>query len=117
MKKRVIKKKVRIFIVMFLLLTIAVSSSLFLLSKTPKAKIVGSWTTDGVTIYKFNRNNTGSLIVSLKEYDFKYKINKDTLEIDFKNEKSTDSKYTYTFKDKKLLLEGDNGSFTFIRKK
>ena len=50
------------------------------------------------------------------EFPFTYKINADTLEIDFENEKSTDSKYTYKFDDNKLILNGDNGTFTFIKK-
>ncbi len=107
------KKKIIIGIILMLLLVL-----LFLLfmNKQPKDKLVGTWTTDGVTIYKFNNNNSGALMVSSKEYKFKYKINKDRLFIDFENERSTDSEYTYSFESGKLILEGDNGSFTFIRK-
>ena len=102
--------------ILIVIVIIAIIILLLGLNKTSKQSIIGTWTTDGVTIYKFNKNNTGSLIVSLKEYEFTYKINDDTLEIDFKNEKSEDSKYKYTFEDNKLILNGDNGKFTFIKK-
>ena len=105
---------------MLVLVVVALAALIMLimgLKKSDKDSIVGTWTTDGVTVYQFNKNNTGLLIVSLKEYEFTYKIKDDTLEIDFKNERSTDSKYTYTFEDNKLILKGDNGTFTFIKKK
>ena len=104
---------------MIILIIIVICAIIVLLlgaRKTPKDSILGSWTTDGVTIYEFNKDNTGKLIVSLKEYEFTYVIGNDTLLINFENEKSEDSKYTYTFEDDKLILEGDNGKFTFIRK-
>ena len=110
------KKKI---VIMLILITIVLAAIIILLlglRKTPKTSIIGTWTTDGVTIYKFNKNNTGALIVPLQEYEFTYKINEDTIEIDFKNETSEDSKYTYTFDDNRLILNGDNGKFTFIKK-
>ena len=110
------KKKIIIMLILIGILLIAIITLLLGLRKTPKTSIIGTWTTDGVTIYKFNKNNRGLLIVSLKEYEFRYKINNNTLEIDFENEKLEDSKYTYTFKDNKLILDGDNGKFTFIKK-
>ena len=110
------KKKIIVMIVLILIVVCAIIALLLGLRKTPKTSLIGTWTTDGVTIYKFNKDNTGNLIVSLKEYQFTYEIDKNTLKIDFKNEKSEDSEYTYTFEDNKLILEGDNGKFTFIRK-
>ena len=80
-----------------------------------KNKFIGSWTTDGVTIYEFRKDNTGVLKVSLSDYDFKYEIKDDKLYIDFKNPKSEDSEYTYEFKDDKLILTGKYGVFTFKR--
>ena len=111
------KKKTKAITLIALVIIIIIFSILLILkNKKPEFKIKGTWTTDGVTIYKFNEDNTGSLIVSLKEYAFTYKIDKNTLEINFENEKSTDSKYIYTLEDNTLILNGDNGKFTFIRK-
>ena len=81
--------------------------------KTKSNTIIGSWTTDGVTIYTFNKDNTGVLKVSLTEYDFTYTIDDKNLFIDLKNEKAKDVNYTYKFKDDKLILNGENGEFTF----
>ena len=81
-----------------------------------KAKLVGTWTSDNITIYEFYKNNTGKLIVSLNEYDFNYKLKDKYLYIDFENEKSEDSKYSYLFKKKKLILMNEKGTFTFTKK-
>ena len=110
------KKKITIMIIL-IVVALAILIVLILgLRESPKANLIGIWTTDGVTIYEFDRNNKGKLVVSVGEFPFTYKINADTLEIDFENEKSTDSKYTYKFDDNKLILNGDNGTFTFIKK-
>ena len=111
------KKKIIIMIILIVISLVTLIALIFGLKKSPKGNLIGTWTTDGVTIYEFNKNNTGKLIVSVGEYAFSYKIKDDTLEIDFENEKSTDSKYTYSFDNEKLILEGDNGTFTFVRKK
>ena len=81
-----------------------------------KSKIVGIWTTDNVTTYEFYKNNTGKLIVSLSEHEFKYSLKKNILYIDFENEKLEDSKYKYKFTNKKLILSNEKGEFKFIRK-
>ena len=75
-----------------------------------------TWTSDNITIYEFYKNNTGKLIVSLNEYDFNNKLKDKYLYIDFENEKSEDSKYSYLFKKKKLILMNEKGTFTFTKK-
>lgn len=110
------KKKIRIMIVLIVIVLILIVLALVGTKKTPRAQIVGTWTTDGVTIYEFEKGNTGKLIVSLGEYEFTYKITDDTLEIDFENERSSDAKYTYKIEENKLILRGDNGTYTLIRK-
>ena len=64
---------------------------------SPKARIVGTWTTDSVTVYEFYKNNTGKLIVSLTEYDFRYSLKNHTLSIVFDSEKSKDTNYQMEF--------------------
>ena len=96
----------------FLVIIILVIKVVF----SDKLKLVGTWTNDNVTIYEFYKNNTGKLIVSLHEYEFNYKLKDNYLYIDFENEKSEDSKYSYSFKEKKLILKNENGTFTFIKK-
>ena len=110
------KKKIIIMLVLICLVIIAIIILLLGNKPSHKNKIVGSWTTDGITIYEFKKNNTGKLIVSLGEYPFTYKITDNTLEINFKDDKVTDSKFTYSIENGKLILNGDNGTFTFKKK-
>ncbi len=112
-KKRKIKKRFVILFcgVIFLLFLGILGKRVF--KKNP---LLGTWTSDQVTIYEFHKNHTGKLIVSLNEYGFQYKIKGDTLYIDFKNEKSEDSEYTYTINDNQLFLKNEKGIFIFTRK-
>ena len=115
--KKIKKTKIKRFILLIISI-IAILFLIFVIIKKPEEKeksktIIGTWTTDGVTNYQFNKNGTGILIVPLSEYEFTYKMEDDSLLIDFKNEKSTDSKYKFYFEDEKLILEGTNGKFTF----
>jgi len=118
MKKIKLKKK-------YIIILVSVIAILFLtcvIFVIPKHKeesknIIGTWTTDGVTIYQFNENGIGKLIVPLSDYDFTYKIENDSLSIDFKNEKSIDSKYIYYFEEDNLILGGSNGKFIFKKLK
>ena len=110
MKKKIIIMSILVVLGLILLVVLILG-----IKKPSKNDLVGTWTTDGVTIYKFNKDKTGELIVSLGSYEFTYKVTEGTLAIDFKEERLTDSEYTYTFEDNKLILKGDNGTFTFIK--
>ena len=117
-RRRRVKKKAVFLALIIVVLIVACLIFLFLPKEKDKEKsavndIIGTWTTDNVTVYEFDDNNKGKLIVPLGTYDFTYEIKDDKLFIDFVNEKSTDSKYSYHFKDGKLILEGSNGTFTF----
>lgn len=114
-KKKIITSIIMILVGVSLLLYLLFGSNGIINSK--KNPLIGTWTTDGVTKYKFNEDNTGALIVSLGEYKFKYTREKDELFIDFENEKSEDTKYTYTLKDNKLTLKSVNGTFNFKKEK
>ena len=86
-------------------------------SKYPK-KILGSWTTDGVTIYHFDDDDTGYLRTSLKDYVFTYSIVGNKLYINFADEGSTDSDYSILIKDNTLELKGINktsGEYTLTK--
>ena len=114
-KKKKSLNKLLLFVI-FVVIVIAFCCSFSLMKKNNvKDTILGKWTTDEVTVYQFNKDNTGKLIVPLSEYEFTYKIEGDKLYIDFVNEKSEDSEYTYFLKDSKLNLKGKNGTFIFKR--
>ena len=115
-KNRKLKTK-KILIFVFILIIIAVALILIFKQKNNiNKKFVGTWTTDGVTVYEFKKDGTGALKVSLGEYEFEYEIKDDKLYIDFKSTKAEDSEYTYEFKDGKLILTGKYGVFTFTKK-
>lgn len=68
--------------------------------------IIGTWTTDGVTIYKFDNKGKGSLNTSLSKYDFSYIINDNKIYIDFENEKAIDSSFEFSIKEDTLTIKG-----------
>ena len=117
--KRKTKKSVKIFLILVLfVIVVAICCKLtFKEKEVVKDSLIGKWTTDGNTIYQFDKDNIGSLIVPLSNYEFSYKIDGDKLFIDFKNEKSEDSTYTYSLEDNKLTLKGKIGTFIFKRVK
>ena len=85
--------------------------------KYPK-KLIGSWSTDGVTIYNFDEDGTGYLRTSVKDYVFSYNLVGNKLYINYADEGSTDSDYKITIKDKTLTLTGINQTAgTFILNK
>lgn len=116
-KKKTQRNLLLLACILILIIIICIILLLPKINKTSSTtnKIVGTWTTDNVTKYEFNKDNTGKLITSLNSYEFTYEIKDNNLSIDFKNEKSEDSKYAYKFDNDKLILEGDNGKFTFSK--
>ena len=117
MKKKKNKKICRLLLFALIIIIVVILCCKFIFKKKNSVEetIIGKWTTDGVTVYQFNNDNIGVLIVPLSQYDFKYEIDEDSLLIDFISEKSEDSKYTYTLKDGELKLKGANGTFNFKR--
>ena len=116
-KKIKIKNIIILCIILIIIIAIFICSFKFTKKKEGTNKLIGEWTTDNITIYKFNKNNTGVLIVPLSEYKFSYKIEKIILSIDFEDDKYEDTKYKYSFEDSKLILKGNNGKFVFKKKK
>ena len=117
------KKKVKVkknLVVMVCLLIIVLIGLIFVIKALTRNKneLVGMWTTDGNTVYQFDEDYTGKLIVHLSEYKFTYKVDGDKLTIDFENnEKSTDVDCNYSIEDGKLVLTNFNGrTYTFTRK-
>ena len=117
------KKKVKVkknLVVMVCLLIIVLIGLIFVIKALTRNKneLVGMWTTDGNTVYQFDEDYTGKLIVPLSEYKFTYKVDGDKLTIDFENnEKSTDVDCNYSIEDGKLVLTNFNGrTYTFTRK-
>lgn len=103
------KKKSKMFlsiIIIIILITIFIINKEKIFMNFGSNKIRGTWTTDGVTIYKFDNNGKGSLITSLSKYDFSYKINDNKIYIDFENEKAIDSSFEFSIKEDTLTIKG-----------
>ena len=79
------------------------------------ATLIGKWTTDGNTVYEFNEDGSGALIVPVANLPFTYKFENNRIFIDFENEDSEDMFYTYEVTDTKLTLKSVNGTFEFSR--
>lgn len=69
-----------------------------------KRSIVGAWDYDSVTIYRFDRNGKGALVLPYESYDFRYRIEEGKLHIDFESEKATDASYDYIVDNDSLTL-------------
>ena len=110
------KKKLNIKKILFILCLFAIIIFVIKIIPFHKSKLVGTWTSDGITVYEFYSNNKGKLIVSLSEYEFYYELKANNLYIDFVNKKSEDSKYSYTLKNNQLVLKNEKGIFTFTKK-
>lgn len=118
MTKRKIKKKniiISLCFVIFLVI-LFLSVHFILINKSKDSKIIGTWTTDGNTIYEFKKGGIGTLILPLSKYKFAYEIEEDKISIDFENNELIDSEYTFSFDNNRLILKGSRGTFTFTKK-
>ena len=119
------KSKLLIFILLIIIIVVIVCSVIFI--SKPKENheqnklekgLLGSWTTDGYTVYEFYEDGNGALKIPMSDYTFSYTIDENKVSIDFENEKSIDSDYEFSFEDEKLILKGINktsGTYTFTK--
>lgn len=79
--------------------------------------LMGTWDLDGTTVYQFDGNGEGAMILPGKSYAFRYSINEETgtVSIDFEDERATDYTYDYQVSKDALVLSGSVGkeSFTY----
>lgn len=75
----------------------------------------GTWDMDGTTVYQFEGNGEGAMILPSNTYTFKYTINEEekTVSIDFEDEKANDYTYNYEVTKDKLILSGSEGKESF----
>ena len=77
----------------------------------------GTWDMDGTTIYQFDGNGQGAMVLPSNTYTFKYAINEKakSVSIDFDSERATDCTYVYDISGDKLVLTGSigDGSFSY----
>ena len=107
--------KKKLLIIIGILIFLIILLILYSFKFKSNRKFLGTWTTDGITVYQFNRDYTGSLIVPIGKYPFKYKIYGDKIYIDFENETSIDSEYTYEISKERMVLKNNSMSFIFTK--
>lgn len=76
--------------------------------------IVGTWDYDTVTVYRFDKNGKGELILPNSNFAFTYEIKDDALAIDFESENAADSTYTFSVTDDKLTLTAESSDAVYV---
>lgn len=69
----------------------------------------GRWDLDGTTVYEFNDDGTGALVLLNAEYEFSYEIEGDVLTIDFLDDYALDARYTFTIERNIMFWTGGPG--------
>ena len=108
------KQKNKILIIGIIIIVI-IAVSIFLIFKLKNSKniFLGTWQSEGGTIYEFKKNNEGVMKTSLSEYKFTYKIKKNIISIDFEDKKAIDTDYDFSCKKDKCEMKSDRGTFIF----
>ena len=110
-------KKILILAILVAIVLLVLLVVLLFGNKKPEKELLGSWSTEGGTIYEFQKKGQGVMIVPLKDYKFTYKIKDDKLYIDYEDEKANDAEYEYTIEKNKLTIKGERGTFKLTKKK
>ena len=74
-----------------------------------KDKLKGTWNYDGTTVYQFDGEGNGMLILPSKDYKFYYEIKKNELLIDFVEENARDFVYKFDVDEDTLILVDKKG--------
>lgn len=107
-KRRLRRRRIRNGVVtIFVLTLIILCIVLFFRSCSTDKRIVGTWDYDTVTIYRFDKNGEGALLLPNESYAFTYSVEEDRLFIDFENESLTDHTYIFTVNGSKLTLTAE----------
>ena len=72
--------------------------------------LAGTWDFDGTTTYSFDGEGSGAMVLPSISYDFTYKIDGNTLVIDYINESVHDSTYEFAVDGDALTLIGGEGT-------
>ena len=67
--------------------------------------LCGKWDLDGTTVYVFDGRGGGALELPGAKYEFRYKIDENTVSIDFADDKVRDISYEFAVDSDKLTIE------------
>lgn len=77
--------------------------------------VYGSWTVDGVTDLKFNKDGSGALIVPSNEFPFIWSLEDDSLSLSFEDSAVRDVVYTVSKQGSKITITEGGTSFALKR--
>ena len=110
-KRKIRKLNVKPIIVIIVIIILLI----VIITHKSNNKFVGSWISEGKTIYEFTTDKEGFMKTPISKYKFKYEIKDNIISIDFIEKDLIDTDYEYTFKDDKLIMKSDRGLFTFTK--
>ena len=108
------KKNKKLISTIFIILLVIVVFTLIIVTKLHKS-IVGTWISDGGTIYEFQKSNRGFMRTSIAEYKFTYKITGNIVSIDFEDSDLIDTDYEYQIENNKCIMKSNRGTFNFTK--
>jgi len=77
--------------------------------------VYGSWTVDGVTDLRFNKDGSGALIVPSNEFPFIWSLEDDSLSLSFEDSAVRDVVYTVSKQGSKITITEGGTSFALKR--
>ena len=98
-----------LFVSMVVLVLLVVIGAGIALRSCGGPSIKGRWDLDGTTVYRFDGDGKGALVLMYAEYEFNYTIEGDQLYIDFIDEGALDSSYTFMVDGRMLFMTGGPG--------
>ena len=112
-KRRIRRRRIRNSVAAALVLVLIVLCIVLLFkSCSTDKRIIGTWDYDTVTVYRFDKNGEGALLLPNESYAFTYSVEEDRLFVDFENESLTDHTYIFTVNGSKLTLAAEESAGT-----
>ena len=113
------KRNITRFVTVLSVITIILIVGIFLVIRglrKSSTQLKGTWSYDEVTIYQFDGEGHGSLVLPLGTYGFSYTVENDLLKLDFIDESILDQSYNYSLTQDILIMTGQDGTtYQFTR--
>ena len=96
--------------ILLIVLIISLNKSTNNVDNIDIASLIGTFSYEEDTKYKFDKNGRGALFIKNQKYNYSYKIKDDKLIIDFDDEHVHDATYSYQLDNNSLKLIGEEGT-------
>ncbi|MCI8373092.1 MAG: hypothetical protein HFI75_12020 [Lachnospiraceae bacterium] len=100
------------FSILVMLVVLCVVWLVYHMITSGKDELEGTWDIDGVTVYQFDGEGSGVLLLPSAEYRFQYNLQGQRLTIDFADQDAGDAEYEYKRKGDTLVFITGQGSHT-----